>query len=165
MTKEIPLTRGRVALVDDADYPALAQHKWSAHRGPTGYEYAARGVWGNGRVHSVAMHRVILAPPPDCDVDHIDHNALNNQRANLRLCTASQNGANARKCSQPKTSEYKGVCWATRHRRWVAKIKRRQIGYFKNEADAARAYNIAAFAEWGHFAHLNTNTPPPTEGD
>src|ERR1043165_2122866 len=88
MTREIPLTQGYVALVDDCDYEWLSQWKWCAHvakGGRTAYAFRAKGI---------AMHRVIMNAPEGMDVDHRDHNGLNNTRANLRICTHAENQRN-----------------------------------------------------------------------
>ena len=92
------------------------------------------------------------------DVDHINHQTLDNQRANLRVCTRSQNMMNMRKrpgCS----SRFKGVCWNKANDNWIAYIMvnycQKTIGYFDDEVDAARAYNAEARIKFREFALLN----------
>lgn len=88
--KEIILTKGYVAQVDDEDYELLNRYKWYAKVNSTIY-YAARGC---GNPNNKLMHRMIMNPPNDMVVDHLDGNGLNNQRYNLKVCTQSQNCRN-----------------------------------------------------------------------
>ncbi len=151
--KEIPLTQGYVAIVDDEDFPELSKHKWYAVRMRSGVKAAC---WRNGK--HLYMHRAIMKAKDGQPVDHRNHNTLDNQRSNIRLCTHSQNRVNQRKrpgCS----SRYKGVYWHKGNKRWRAQIEyhgnRRCLRGFINENDAARAYNAAATELFGEFALLN----------
>lgn len=154
--KEIKLTRGMVALVDDADFEYLSQFKWQAYPGGATW-YAQRTTLGPiGRC--VQMHRDVMVAPKGIPVDHIDGDGLNNQRSNLRFCTQAENMRNRRK--QPGTSSvYKGVTWDRDKHLWVAQIQTRgktyKLGRFSCEEDAARTYNEAASRLFGEFARLN----------
>ena len=150
--KEIQLTKGKVALVDDEDFEYLNQWKWRCLNG-----YAKRNdPIGNGKYKDVAMQNQIMKPPPGFVVDHADNNKLNNQKSNLRICTYSQNLAN-RKIFSTNTTGYKGVSIdkKCKHRKWYAQIKCKVIGYFDNPIDAARAYDAKALEMYGDFARLN----------
>lgn len=87
------------AMVDDDVYEAIGQHKWKAKPNGSGNNvYAVRVEKGvDGVSRDVRMHREVMAYRGDLDIDHIDHNALNNQRANLRVVTRSDNVLNARR--------------------------------------------------------------------
>lgn len=104
------------------------------------------------------MHSLIAATPVGMVTDHIDHNGLNNQRSNLRVCSRSENMFNQRVHSN-NTSGYKGVSWNKVARKWDARIafhgKRLLIGYFDTIEDASRAYDSAAQRLHGDFAVLN----------
>jgi len=92
--KEVGLTQNKVALVDDKDFEYLNQWKWHVLKDYLTY-YAARNIrLANGKQTSIRMHRVILNVPKGMVTDHIDHNGLNNQKANLRICDASENNMN-----------------------------------------------------------------------
>ena len=156
--KEIQLTQGKVALVDDDMYEYLNQWKWSYGKSPTG-ENAYRHTH-NGRFYrsNIVMARLIMKAPPDLEVDHIDHNALNNQKYNLRICTHAQNDRNS-KIRNDNTSGYKGVSWRPDRKKWRANIninmRQLHLGYFDDPKSAAKAYNKAALIHFGEFALLN----------
>jgi hypothetical protein len=158
--KEIPLTKGMVAIVDDADYRELAEYKWYVV-GQPGNEYAARygGTKPSGSTIHARMHRVLMQAPDGIEVDHINRNRLDNRRANLRLATRAQNGQNRGKFSPRTHSRYKGVTWHSRNRYWQAMIcvngNRIYLGGYKSEREAALAYNNAAVKYHGKFANLN----------
>lgn len=147
--------------VDESDYDIVSQHQWRL-RVWKGKQrtifYAQTNVYVNGAWTSVAIHRLILRPNPDQQVDHINHDGLDNRRANLRICTPSQNMANIRKRSG-HSSSFKGVSFNKRDRRWQAFIgdqgRRRYLGSFGSEDDAARAYDTAAWEAFGEYAILN----------
>jgi len=91
--KQIPLTQGQVALVDNTDYDWLNQWKWCAQR-TRGVFYAVRNSpRKNGKKHQIFMHREILGLryKDGQEGDHRNHNTLDNQRENLRVCIHSQN--------------------------------------------------------------------------
>lgn len=152
----IPLSQGKYALVDAEDYPKLARHKWSATRGKTTF-YALRHV---GRNKKIMMHRDVMNPPDNLLVDHIDHNGLNNTKNNLRLATYHQNNVNRIKTRTNKcSSKYKGVSLHKRDKLYHASIccngKKYKLGSFKNETDAAKAYDKKARKLFCEFACLN----------
>lgn len=155
--REIPLTCGQVALVDDADYERLAKHKWFARKDADRGWYAERKVWKPGPVRQqrVAMHREVLGVESGLHVDHRNGNGLDNRRENLRAATHSQNQAN-RMWSTRNTSGYKGV---TLHRltgKWQAAIKVNgrsfYLGLHETKEAAAAAYATAARQRFGEFA-------------
>ena len=148
----IPLTKGKVAIVDAADYDWLSSFKWAANQKPGGV-YACRNV----KRKNILMHRMIMNAPVGKFVDHIDRNGLNNRRCNLRLCSFAENIRNTK--GWGKTSRYKGVTRRKKDKKWISSIrynnKFHYIGYFENETDAARAYDKAARKFFGQFAYLN----------
>jgi len=151
MTKEIQLTQGKIALVDDEDFEYLNQWKWHLSNG-----YAVRnsGKWPKQK--HIFMHRDIVNTPNGMDTDHKDMNRLNKQRDNLRVCTRAENRHNQ---GIPKNSnnKYKGICWTGTG--WKAQIKvngkKIHLSVHKNKEDAARAYDQAATKHFGEFAKTN----------
>ena len=106
------------------------------------------------------MHREILNAPAGVLVDHINHNGLDNRKANLRLATRAQNCWNRKKPKMRKcASRFKGVGWHKGNKKWVSRIRfngrRISIGYFNDEVEAAKSYDEAAKKYHGEFAVLN----------
>ena len=161
--KEIPVTGGLVALIDDADEGLVHGYVWHAHPDKNTV-YARAYIRGSFPAEKrVRMHRLILNAPVGQQVDHINGNGLDNRRCNLRLCTNTQNTRRATKCrwhqGKEPTSKYKGVSWHKDHQKWDAQIRprthREHLGSFVSEKDAALAYNQAAIRLYGQFARLN----------
>jgi hypothetical protein len=153
---------GRSTLVDDGDYDFLGQYRWNVweyYRGPGRRlhgPYAITNIRGDdGIFRSVKMHTLIMGI---AGVDHLNGDGLDNQRANLRPATRTQNGANMRP-QLGSSSRYKGVVWDKRSNRWMSNIvvnkRHRTIGYFISEEDAAQAYDEAALEAWAEYARPN----------
>lgn len=165
MVKRIPLTRGVFALADDADYEWLNQWKWRLTGRYVVREQRISEVAGLTREtrKKVQMHRAIMEACAGQQVDHINGNPLDNRRENLRVASRSQNqhnkGSIVLRKGKPTSSIYKGVAWNKRKRGWWVAIavnrKSIFIGVFKDEIEAAKAYDEAAKKHHGSFARLN----------
>jgi hypothetical protein len=162
---EVPLTQGYVALVDAEDYQRVMQFKWYAHvhhrkDGSISAVYAQRMLPETpGKRPMEHMHRFILnITDPSIQVDHKDHDGLNDRKSNLRAATKNQNQHNV-PIRRDNTSGFKGVCWHKQHRKWVTTIqvnnKPLHIGLFLDLVEAAHAYDAAAIKYHGKFACLN----------
>ena len=154
MAKEIQLTQGKVAIVDDDMFDYLNQWKWYANN-----NYVGRSITvSKNKQKHILIHRFIMKPDKGMLIDHLDGNPLNNQKNNLRICTHSDNMRNC-KISIKNTSGYKGVSFVKKKNKYKSAIKfnKRKIylGYYIDPIDAARAYNTAAIKYFGEFAHLN----------
>lgn len=152
--KEIQLTKGKVAIVDDDDYEELVKNKW--HLTAQGYA-ARRATFSYYNSKIVSMHRTILNYDGNLFVDHINGDKLDNRKENLRLATVAQNVMN----SQKRSGEYKGVSRSTKNRyraRLTVKGKELNLGLFDNQHDAARMYNFWAKDIFGDYATLNKIT-------
>lgn len=157
MAKEIQLTQGKFAIVDDEDYEYLNQFKWHASK-LNGKFYARRYIKLSNPNIKILMHRDVMKPERRYVIDHVDGNTLNNKKNNLRICTNAENIRNS-KISINNTSGFKGVYWNKQNAKWRAFItlnyKRIWLGNFINPIDAAEAYNEAAIKFHGEFAKLN----------
>lgn len=155
--KQIALTQGKFALVDDKDLEWLNQWKWFAKKNNNNYYAVRSSKWPKQR--HIFMHRVIINAPNDKYVDHANLNGLDNRRSNIRLCTNSQNVRNQRITKTRGTSQYRGVSWDSKVKKWraciVLECKLRHLGYYKSEHRAAIVYNDAAKELFGEFSRLN----------
>lgn len=147
---------GLHALVDEIDVELVGQHLWTLNRRHGNVYAEARIRDEQGQMRRVFMHRLILGfGPGDPEVDHANGNGLDNRRQNIRPCTRSQNQANRKRLPAESSSQYRGVIWLKREKVWRAHIKRKFIGTFKCEVEAAKAYDRAALEHYGEFANLN----------
>jgi hypothetical protein len=156
--REIPLTQGKVALVDDDCFDWLNQWAWQFDK-QGGYALRKyRKVVKKERIIEtcISMHRQIMAFP-DLKVDHINRNRLDNRRANLREVSDWVNALNQSMRSTNKTG-FRGVCW-TKYNSYEAYIhvrgKKHWLGYFKDIKAAALARDRAASFHFGSEAILN----------
>ena len=154
--KEIKLFNGEIALIDTSDFDLVNSYKWALST----YGYAQSG---NGKT-TFKIHTLLLGKlQKPFQVDHINHNRLDNRRENLRIITHQQNILNKRKKSYrkgiPPTSSYIGVGWDKLKKKWISQIqvnkKHYRIGSFQNERHAAMARDIWAKDLFGEFAVLN----------
>jgi len=160
----IPLTQGKVAVIDDADWPLVAGYRWWAVNwakpGKPAQWYAAGRPTGQPYSKTyVAMHRLLTNAPKGMKVDHRDRNGLNNRRSNCRDATTSQNSGNTKR--QGGVSGFKGVTvrYESGRFRFKAQIavgnQKKHLGTYDTAEEAARAYDDEARRRWGEFARVN----------
>ena len=160
---EVPLTKGKCALVDNEDAWVL-DYNWSVnHDKRRDVFYAQRGrlVGESYKPRTIIMHRVImervLGTTIKFEIDHINHDGLDNRRSNLRVATHSENQANTKRVWGK--SKYRGVYWCKGNNKWRATIEKNNrklhVGYFVDEIEAAKAYDKVAFKLNGAFAYQN----------
>jgi hypothetical protein len=159
--KEIPLTKGLVALIDDEDFEKVSVFRWQAVSNKKVY-YAYHSIakkLPNGKKGSTAikMHRLVMGvTDPKIQVDHINGNTLDNRKENLRLCSNIENSRN-RKGYCTNTSGFRGVGRDKRRNSnpWFATIvkdeKQKWLGYFNTPEEAAKAFDKAAKEIYGEF--------------
>jgi hypothetical protein len=83
----------------------------------------------------------------------------NYEPGNCRWATRHQQMSNTRKRRDARTSKFKGVSRHSQNGNWIAQIhgggRPKHIGCFRQELQAALAYDGAAHEAYGEFAHLN----------
>lgn len=158
--RRIPLTRGKFAIVDDADYPMVSRVRWSAMKSERkNFDdafYAVRTPKVDGQKTVLLMHRLITGAGPHQEVDHADHDGLNNRRFNLRVATTTQNLQNMRKVDRGLP---RGVHYVQRKGKYVASIRvngaHKNLGYFESAESAGAAYDAASLLHHGEFGIRN----------
>lgn len=169
MSKEIQLTQGKVTIVDDDLFEEVNKFKWhinTTHDKNHNIFYACRwfGWWQKRKL--VLMHLYIYYlktgsyPEKGLELDHVNHDGLDNRFSNLRLATGTQNQANKRILKNNNmTSKYKGVSRYHSNNNWQAQIqvsgKKIHLGYFDSELEAAHAHDTAARLYSKEFAYTN----------
>lgn len=144
--KIIPLNKYKKVKVDNDDFDRLKNIIWS---------YSSIGYASNKKYGF--MHRFIMNYPDNKLIDHINHDTLDNRKANLRTCNKFENQRHQR--TKTGTSKYKGVSWDKNRNKWTANImsdyKEKKIGRFDSEIEAAKAYDEKAKELHGEFAFTN----------
>lgn len=166
MAKLIPLTQEKFALIDDEDFELVSQYKWCAYFSG-GNWYARSNAQINYKRVTLKLHTLVLGKIlQKVEIDHVNRDGLDNRKENLRVCTHQENSCNRRK--RVGKSQFKGVqLFKGRKKKWMAQIganqKKKFLGYFENEIDAAKAYNKAAIDLHGEFACINIIDMPKVE--
>jgi hypothetical protein len=152
----VKLTKRHTAFFSPVDLPKVCGHLWCVEA-KRSRAYAVRGVGPRANRRFVYLHREIAGPLPTEDVDHKNHDGTDNRRENLRCVPRSLNNANQR--AKGGKSRFKGVYWHRQIGKWHAHVRRGEIrkslAVFDCEADAARAYDIAALEMFGNYAATN----------
>lgn len=159
---KVPLSQGKFAIVSDEDAEIESYGNWVAHKSGNHFYACYRGSTANRPrtwMHALVLERILNRSLKKGEIpDHINGDKLDNRRENIRLASRSQNEAN----KPPRgncSSRFKGVCWDREKGLWRCMItinKRRiHIGYYKEEEDAAKAYNSKAKDIFGPFARRN----------
>lgn len=157
----IQTASGHTILVDDEDYPVLSGMAW--HLNNRGYvvntKMIAKNMYGKRKTAHTLIHRLLLEPPKEMFVDHINGDKLDNRRSNLRIVTPQQSVHNTGPSARKKYSEYKGVSYHKVNKKWVLNFQRpdgkKMFASFGSEENAATAYNLLAAIHHGPYARFN----------
>mgnify|MGYP001569182729 CR=1 FL=1 len=154
--KQIELTQNKYTLVDDEDFAYLNQWKWHFNKSRKNDVGRAARIVNRKMIY---MSRLIMNPPKNKQIDHIDGNSLNNQKENLRVCSNAENLRNRSK-QRNNFSGFKGVSWDKSRNNWRVAIQINKkdmfLGRFKTKEKAALTYNKAAKKYFKMFARLNS---------
>lgn len=147
---------------DDDISNTILQFNWNIAKGHNGVFYVRARVpklmVDKYKCTSIRMHRLIMNVPANIDIDHADHNGLNNKKENLRLCDKQKQTANTRLHCDSFTG-YKGVTYVKKKKLYFTRIrvngKLISGGRTKDIIKAAKKYNEMAIKYFGEFACLN----------
>lgn len=158
MTKEIPLTRGKAALVDAEDYEELSKHNWQFST-TIGYAVGQIRYSDDKYSEKILMHRYIMGTGEGLHTDHINGDKLDNRKENLRICTPSENFVNRGICKKRNKSGYKGVYWSERDKMYQVTMRKNSktyyVGMYKDIDEAIKMYDFWIVQMWGEYARPN----------
>lgn len=154
----VMLPDGHIMFCDDGDVAAVVAMRPRACKArPNKHVSSVVYAQSGRRFSSILVHRLLARPGPDEVVDHINSDGLDNRRANLRVCSPSQNAAAAR--SKGSKWGFRGVAKSGHEKTWFSQIrcrgKNHYLGRFPTPEAAARAYDAKALELFGPFARPN----------
>ncbi len=150
-------------IIDEVD-ASFFKDTWTGSDNGNGIIYVHRKTkkGEGGKPRKIYLHRALTGATEDEFVDHINRNPLDNRRSNLRIVSRSINNINRGKNKtwkgRPTSSAYRGVSWNKKMKMWQAYVwcnKSMHLGYFTEEDDAARAYDVRVYELRGEYAYLN----------
>jgi len=150
--KQVELTKGYYAIIDEDDWERVSKHSWSVIGNRTIYAVATI----NGKL--TYLHKFILNLSDDFQGDHRNGNKLDCRKDNLRKATTQQNNCNAPKPQGINGSGYRGVDRRENGRfRASIRVDRTKIalGTYDTAEEAAQAYDAGAIKYHREFALLN----------
>lgn len=156
----LKLTQGQTTILDLEDYEKIKNYNWYASYDKKGRTFYCRvNVMKNKKWYCYILHRIILQITNSrTQIDHKNHNTLDNRKENLRICMNGENNRNVRK-QRRNTSGYKGVSFHVRRNKWQVSIcvnnKLLYLGLFSDPKEGAKIYDKAAKYYFGEFAYLN----------
>lgn len=130
-----------MAVVDASDFVLINKFKWHVSLSNKGVPYASGWIKQNGKRVQMRMHKYLMAPKKGQEIDHINHNTLDNRRSNLRICTRSENLKNRK---QIRKDILTGAHWNKLNMNWNSSIaingKKKHLGCFSTMEAAHKAF-------------------------
>lgn len=149
--------------VDNEDYEFISKFSW--HLSPDNLKkpnnfYAYTNIRKNdGTRGRISMSRLIMNQnyKNGMEIDHKNHDTLDNRKINLRICSKTLNRLNRKPTKH--SSKYKGVSWYPKYNKWASRINKNGktifLGYFEKEIDAAKKYDEVVKNYHGEYACEN----------
>lgn len=141
-------------ILDDEDYQRVSELTWTFS-----LDKGTKNFYFNCSKFRIGLARFIMNCPKNKIVDHIDHNTLDNRKANLRICTIQESNRNRRTRKDSK-NKYKGLNFLPSYKKWTTLIKingkMKTVGHSNSKIEAGYLYNVHAKKEHGEFAYLNS---------
>lgn len=144
---KLKLSQGKYAIVDDELFEWLNSTRWTYQGTPTGRGYAFHSSFGGGKRERIQLHRLLAAPRPGMEVDHINNDGLDNRLENLRVCTRSQNMMN-----KPHARGVQYHWQSGKWRAYATKQGKREIIYFETKEEAEQSRREMVSRLFGEFA-------------
>ncbi len=146
------------ALIDSEDINKIKKHTWYV-KSTGNHFYVATNIYENNKQNTLRIHKLIMNPPNDMVIDHINHNPLDNRKINLRICSHKQNMENLKGCkSDNKSSGIRGVSWHKGKRKWEARIgHNKKLIFLGNFLDIKEAEQSVINARKQYFTHSQEN--------
>lgn len=127
--RELKLSSGAFAKIDDEDYEKIVNvGAW--HENNMGYAYHSTSKGGKRK--KIYMHRFLMRAELGYDVDHINHDPLDNRKINLRVCSHQENMKN-------RMDKAKGYYFAKRENKWIVYVNKKYGGRYSSEKEAKEA--------------------------
>lgn len=134
-------------IIDTEDLGRLQEFSYTwcvtKSKGRSFYAYAGRKE--RGKQFNVLLHRFIMNPPSDMDIDHISHNTLDNRKSNLRITTRLGNHHN-RRAKLSRDEDLLNIYWDDEKGMWNVIVDNKFIGYFKDLDEAKSVRDRARIA-------------------
>jgi len=136
--------KGNRIIIDAEDLPKVENFRWYCRKGSHGY------VVGSADEKKIYLHRHIMGVTEFSDkVDHINHDAKDNRKANLRVCSNRQNSMNRAK------QHSEGVSYRKDKKKWRAYInvnyKQISLGLFATKREALKVRKEAVQKYYGDY--------------
>jgi hypothetical protein len=150
--------KGYKVQIDEEDADRVTARSWWVSSAP---EVDGHVLCFSARIGKkiIKMHRFIMGNPENYIVDHINGDRLNNKKANLRVCSLTENNRNVGR-SRRNTSGYKGVSFDKRRGKWRAYIHyaghQKHLGMFETPQEADKAYRRAMVLFFGDYCRRDS---------
>ncbi|QKF94198.1 HNH endonuclease [Fadolivirus algeromassiliense] len=149
--------KGGITIVSEDDFELVSKYKW--YQNNSGY------VIGKINRKNYLIHRFLLNPSDNEEIDHINHNILDNRRENLRIMTPQEHKKNQKMKKLDSSSKYFGVQYIKKIKKYEALVhhdgKKHIIGYSESEIKAAEMRDI--YILQNKFNNLQLNFPEKKE--
>lgn len=127
----------------DLEIVKMFPNTWNACYDPSIDSYYVRGhsKRTNGTRKTIHLHRFIFNNPKGVQIDHINHNPLDNTRDNLNIVSQHENKQNRDGLDKNNKSGIRGVYWCKTKKRWIGKVtsyRKTKRKYFYDKTEAAK---------------------------
>lgn len=154
------ISKGVKVKIDREDLERVSEKTWRVTKGTTGRPRVVTSIRTPEGIRNVTLGRFLMDPPKKKQVYPRRFNeGLDYRKGNLVICTVKERQRLLSKRRVKTSSKFKGVSFSKADKKWKAGIevngKGINLGHFKDEKDAARAYNAAAKKFFGDIAYQN----------